>query len=77
MADFKFAVALYIDEKEYVLIADKTYAELKVNGEIVRGKVTNIDSFEMGDFAVGNNRVDPDDVEEVIQVATIYYAEEE
>jgi hypothetical protein len=67
--EFKFGAVFYKDDKKYVLAEEKTKVKLKtVKGEVIEGEVTSVDSFEMGNFYVGERAIYPDDIKEIIWI---------
>jgi hypothetical protein len=71
-----FAVVFYNKDQEYLLIKNKTYAEVMINGKVVAGKVSYIDSFELQQIGLEdedglNTYISCDDITEVLNVSSI------
>ncbi|APQ60458.1 hypothetical protein PPOLYM_01672 [Paenibacillus polymyxa] len=71
-----FAVVFYNGDQEYLLVVNKTYAEVLINDEVVAGKVSYIDSFELQQIGLEdedglNTYISCDDITEVLNVSSI------
>ncbi|MEK4427716.1 hypothetical protein MHB54_00500 [Paenibacillus sp. FSL M7-0802] len=71
-----FAVVFYNGDQEYLLIMNKTYAEVLIDGEVVAGKVSYIDSFELQQIGLEdedglNTYINCDDITEVLSVKNV------
>ena len=65
----KFAIVLYKNDETYVLIEKLTKVKLRTfDGEIFEGLVTRIDSVEMGWFELDGEGIEPDEVEEILEI---------